>query len=675
MLLDIISKMRHEITAVSCDDEISLRGSEKAFGAKGYTDHKDLLANEPDIDFAVCCGAHDEEAGMIEELIERGIPFCAEKPITDNADRMLSLVRKIREKKLFSDIILPLRFSPLTLAFQKFREKNHTGEIIHCYFRNMAGGVERYKNWGCGWMLDKSRALGGAFMNEGAHYIDLFRYLTGEEVTAVQAGMSNGVYGGDVDDNLSAILETGSGKRAVIEICYGYPTNSNWRDLAAVINTKKYLFTLIDQETPRVFKLEVRARDTGSAEIIDLLGYEQNVYKVYFGEMFRRFLSGEDGIVPAANFLGTQTTLSKIYISAEGNRKVQRSPFGRDDIISMGDELAGWLLENWAADQAGALRRGACELSYLVPCFMRRYKIFGDRKWFESALSLKDCVLSPQLKSGGFSAVGGGRGGSNRLTSAVSVITENLMEAYNLGLSCDERDLNALSRMADFEFARCKRLKKNKDADLDVSVRHAALTVREIYLFLRGRGRVNQDWLEISTRILELPNPKFAEDRETSRLEKTGKTELNRHLAVIYHLLKSREHETFARRQSIDTALIERARWLVKNILLHTEKGSTPDWPAAGPGFTWIYFVLASEFARAGGIDPRNRRYWHNEAMELMRYVRASLWSISSSSAGRGPVKFSEKKSSGRSSFFTGNPGLCLRCSDRILRETSLGRG
>ncbi|MBU1736286.1 MAG: Gfo/Idh/MocA family oxidoreductase, partial [Verrucomicrobia bacterium] len=280
MFLNIVPNLGHKITAISCEDKKKLEEQAKAFEARPYADYKELLEDKSDIDFAICCGVHAEAADMLDMLVEKGIPFCTEKPITDNIDRMRRIVKNARNRQLFSDVVLPLRFSPIILAFEEFRKKNHTGEIAHCYFRNMAGSIDRYRKWGCAWMLEKARALGGPFMNEGAHYIDLFRYLTGEEIKSVQAGMNNGIYHESIDDNFSAILETHSGKRAVIEICYGYPTNNNWRDLAVVINTENYLFVLIDQENPRAFKLEAKSRKDCSSEIIDLRACEQNVYEV-----------------------------------------------------------------------------------------------------------------------------------------------------------------------------------------------------------------------------------------------------------------------------------------------------------------------------------------------------------------------------------------------------------
>ncbi|MBU0715795.1 MAG: Gfo/Idh/MocA family oxidoreductase, partial [Verrucomicrobia bacterium] len=535
MFLNIVPNLGHKITAISCEDKKKLEEQAKAFEARPYADYKELLENESDIDFAICCGVHAEAADMLDMLVEKGIPFCTEKPITDNIDRMRRIVKNARNRQLFSDVVLPLRFSPIILAFEEFRKKNHTGEIAHCYFRNMAGSIDRYRKWGCAWMLEKARALGGPFMNEGAHYIDLFRYLTGEEIKSVQAGMNNGIYHESIDDNFSAILETHSGKRAVIEICYGYPTNNNWRDLAVVINTENYLFVLIDQENPRAFKLEAKSRKDCSSEIIDLRACEQNVYEVYVKEMFKRFLSGKDGIIPVSNFLGTQIALANAYISAEGNRKVSCRDFGEKDLLEMHSEIAGWLLNNQVMDSKskyfGSIyyptEKRYCnrDTACLASCFMRQYVNTSDNKWLERADLARKNVLSVQLENGGYPELRNLEQSDDGSAVNTSIVADNLIKAYQAGLAYDQKDVSALSRMADFELClewepgafyhdtehlgipRYKDRtwgKEGSKIDCHNTTALSAMMLQKIYYFLKENDcPVKQAWLDAASRAIK----------------------------------------------------------------------------------------------------------------------------------------------------------------------------
>lgn len=312
----------HKIVAISDKDKDVARRESDALGCPAYTDYRELLEKE-EPDFIFSFGRHNEMAEILDVVLDKEIPVCTEKPVTGRSRTMMELNNKAKRKGLFTDVALPLRFSPVILALNEWRAAHDIGEIIHCYFRNMAGSIQRYIDWGNDWMLEKKSALGGPFMNEGAHYIDLFRHLTGEEVKWVCAGMNNHIYGKDIEDNFSAIMETATGKRCVIEICYGFPTAVNWRDFACVINTTKYLFTLIDRESPREFRLEVRSRSGNAIEELNLLKYNQNCYGMFIDETLNRYLAGNRGVVPFDYFLGTVRVLESCYQASAGKAVIQ----------------------------------------------------------------------------------------------------------------------------------------------------------------------------------------------------------------------------------------------------------------------------------------------------------------------------------------------------------------
>jgi len=705
MFFKRIAKAGYAVTAISCEDKAKLDEQSKAYGARPYSDWKKLLDDEKNIDFAICCGSHDELAGMLELLIEKNIPFCTEKPITDNIDRMKTIVEKVNGKKLFTDVALPLRFSPIIKAYEDFRKKNDTGKIVHCYFRNMAGGIERYRNWGCSWMLEKEKALGGPFMNEGSHYIDLFRHLTGEDIKSVQAAMNNGIYHGSIDDNFSSILETESGKRAVVEICYGYPTANNWRDMAAVINTENHLFTLFDQENPRVFKFEVRSRKDGSVETIDLLAYNQDVYGIYFEEMLSRFLDGKDGIIPVSNFLGTQIALANSYISAEGDRKIKCHDFGKKELLEMYSEIAEWLLENQVTEKnskyLGSIyyptEKRYCnrDTACLASTFMRQYRNTGDKKWLEHADLARKNVLSLQLENGGFPELRNLEQSDDGSAVNTSIVAENLIKAYRSGLPYDQKDLSALSRMADFElclewapgafyhdtehlgipqYAKRSWGKEGSKIDCHNTTALSAMMLQRIYYFLKENGcPARQEWLDAASRAVKHLISILNEEKHWPYMNDCKWIDVNHHGMTMYYLLQAGKYEPHCHDEALKTALLESGKWLTEKGLLHTEKGSKPDWAiqqSACIYFTWGYFVMAAPLACLGNIDPANRRYWYNEATELMRYVKTSLWN-NQKYEEEGPMKVSEGGLTKGFAFFGQSLGWCLYQMDELLEETN----
>lgn len=312
MFLNAVKNLPHEITAIADEDTSFVEEKSAVFGCRSYTDYRVMLDSE-EPDFVFSFGKHRDMAGMLKEILARNIPVCTEKPITDDPQIMRALAETAKKKGIYTDVALPLRFSPILLVINAFREKHDIGKVVHCYFRNMAGPVQRYIDWGNAWMIDKEQALGGSFMNEGAHYIDLFMQIAGQSIVYSEGFTTNRIYCGSIDDNSTVIMETADGTRCVIEICYGYPTSTNWRDLACVVNTENYLFTLIDRENPREFALEIRSRRDNGIETVDLLPYEQKVYRVFAEETLNRFINGKSGIVPFDYYCGIVDVLASVY--------------------------------------------------------------------------------------------------------------------------------------------------------------------------------------------------------------------------------------------------------------------------------------------------------------------------------------------------------------------------
>src|SRR2546428_13090530 len=63
--------------------------------------------------------------------------------------------------------------------------------MSHIYFRLNRPTSARYVAWDATWMLDPQDAGGGCLRNLGPHGLDLFLFLTGEEVEVTGAQLSS----------------------------------------------------------------------------------------------------------------------------------------------------------------------------------------------------------------------------------------------------------------------------------------------------------------------------------------------------------------------------------------------------------------------------------------------------------------------------------------------------
>ena len=69
--------------------------------------------------------------------------------------------------------------------FKRLIETGALGRIVALEGRCAAGRLQRYLDGHAAWMLDPAQSGGGPMLNLGVHWIDLFRWMLGEEVEGV----------------------------------------------------------------------------------------------------------------------------------------------------------------------------------------------------------------------------------------------------------------------------------------------------------------------------------------------------------------------------------------------------------------------------------------------------------------------------------------------------------
>src|SRR3546814_7683085 len=88
------------------------------------------------------------------------------------------------------------------------------------------------------WMLKRKTAAGGAVLNLGIHFFDLFAVLMdGEAVSVASASMSNALAGHDIEDHGTITLRSGRSK-CLIETGYVVPAPNGIFDMHFSIDRK-----------------------------------------------------------------------------------------------------------------------------------------------------------------------------------------------------------------------------------------------------------------------------------------------------------------------------------------------------------------------------------------------------------------------------------------------------
>jgi predicted dehydrogenase len=141
-----------------------------------------------------------------------------EKPMGVSGDEVRGIAEKAAARNAFVAVPLPQRLSPFTVRARRMLAEGRFGPLSHLYFRLNRPTSARYPAWDSPWMLDPALAGGGCLRNLGAHCLDLFLLLTGEDAQVTGAQLSARALGQRVEDYASVLLRSASGVLGTVEL-------------------------------------------------------------------------------------------------------------------------------------------------------------------------------------------------------------------------------------------------------------------------------------------------------------------------------------------------------------------------------------------------------------------------------------------------------------------------
>ena len=164
-----------EIAAICDIDPARLATTADKFGiANRYTDVREMLAAEQELDGADVCVWNCNHAACTIAALEAGLHVICEKPMAYNtaeAEEMLACAKRCGKLLMIGFVS---RYSPEAFVVKDYIDKGYVGDIYYARARY----VRRHGNPG-GWFSDKSRSGGGPVIDLGVHVIDRARYLMG----------------------------------------------------------------------------------------------------------------------------------------------------------------------------------------------------------------------------------------------------------------------------------------------------------------------------------------------------------------------------------------------------------------------------------------------------------------------------------------------------------------
>jgi len=188
-----------------------------AFGVDAHDSYEALLSRD-DVDIVHIAAPPSEIPDIAIRAARAGKHLIVGKPMAmtvAEADRMTAAIRESGVASVAFQGLMRLRNGPLKARV----EAGELGDLILIHQTSRWSIAEDWFQSGrAGWFVDPTQVPGGAFIDEGIYWIDLFRWLAGSEVVTVEARIDNLVHKDiAVEDWGMATFTFANGVRATLE--------------------------------------------------------------------------------------------------------------------------------------------------------------------------------------------------------------------------------------------------------------------------------------------------------------------------------------------------------------------------------------------------------------------------------------------------------------------------
>jgi predicted dehydrogenase len=182
-----------ELVAAAWSNTAQLAEFTATFGVKGYEDYGELLERE-DVDIVHLAVPVAQLESLTIRCAQAGKHIILGKPMAmtvAQADRMVEAVEAAGITCVAFQGINRFRFADLKARL----DRGEIGDVLVLHQTcRWSIAEDWYRSGTPGWFADPAQVPGGAFIDEGIYWLDLFRWLAASEIVEVEAKIANLVH-------------------------------------------------------------------------------------------------------------------------------------------------------------------------------------------------------------------------------------------------------------------------------------------------------------------------------------------------------------------------------------------------------------------------------------------------------------------------------------------------
>jgi predicted dehydrogenase/threonine dehydrogenase-like Zn-dependent dehydrogenase len=167
------------IRAVSTSGGVSAHDVAKRFGAPIAASDPAVILDDDQVDAVLVATRHDSHASLVSACLEKGKPVFVEKPLAIDEAGLAEVVAAHEKSPGLVQVGFNRRFSPHAEAMRAHFPRD--GGPVVAHFRVNAGAIPMDT-----WIQDPEVG-GGRIIGEGCHFLDVLRFVIGEDPVRVHA--------------------------------------------------------------------------------------------------------------------------------------------------------------------------------------------------------------------------------------------------------------------------------------------------------------------------------------------------------------------------------------------------------------------------------------------------------------------------------------------------------